>query len=157
QLGVIGEQTTRSDDDKEVLWYKIAPPAGEYRWIQASAVSTQPITPSPRGQAASRQAPVKKNRHTGTEVVSAAYQADPDADVVVLGDPADAGSARARSTAPYIVSGSYPRAPRPGEVINGEVVVSEEYAPGDIIHEQTMDGSDTGGSIAGGDYYEGEY
>lgn len=40
QLSVIGEQTLGDEEsDKKTLWYKIAPPNGEFRWIRAEACS----------------------------------------------------------------------------------------------------------------------
>ena len=45
QLAVIGEQTINDPvTNSKALWYKITPPAGEYRWIQAKATSEQPPT-----------------------------------------------------------------------------------------------------------------
>lgn len=46
QLAVIGEQTIHDPTSgSKALWYKITPPAGEYRWIQAKA-TTQQLPPS---------------------------------------------------------------------------------------------------------------
>ncbi|MDX1929388.1 MAG: hypothetical protein SFV81_22870 [Pirellulaceae bacterium] len=40
QLSVLGEATIKSDAaDREALWYKVAPPAGEFRWIEQAAIS----------------------------------------------------------------------------------------------------------------------
>jgi hypothetical protein len=40
QLRVLGEATIKNDtDDQEALWYRVAPPAGEFRWIEEAAVS----------------------------------------------------------------------------------------------------------------------
>lgn len=50
QLSVLGEATIKSDtDDREALWYKVAPPAGEFRWIEQAAISkTAPqVKPTP--------------------------------------------------------------------------------------------------------------
>lgn len=49
QLSVLGEDTIKSDtDEREALWYRVAPPAGEFRWIEEAAVSKSapPVTPS---------------------------------------------------------------------------------------------------------------
>ena len=71
QLGVIGEQSTRNAEGKEVLWYKIAPPAGEFRWIHTQSVSSQPVTPS----SSARTAPCAR---ASSGVVAAAYHAGSD-------------------------------------------------------------------------------
>ena len=43
QLGVLGEATVKNgSDEREALWYKVAPPAGEFRWIEEAAVSKTP-------------------------------------------------------------------------------------------------------------------
>lgn len=157
QLGVIGEQTTRGEGDQEILWYKIAPPAGEFRWIQAGSVSKQPLSGTRQARTTSTLAQPKTTRRSGTDVVSAAYQTGSDSGVITLANPVDHNSAGRQSTAPFIVSGSYPKAPLPGEIINGEVVVGEHYAPGQIIHGQAMDGGNMEGDSAGSDYYDGEY
>lgn len=157
QLGVIGEQTTRGEGDKEILWYKIAPPAGEFRWIQAGSVSKQPVPTPRKARSTSTLAQSKTARRSGADVVSAAYQTDPNSGAITLDNPEDYHSAAGQANAPFIVSGSYPKAPLPGEIINGEVVVGEHYAPGEVIHEQAMDGGFADGSSAGSDYYEGEY
>ncbi len=40
QLSVLGEATIKNEaDDREALWYKVSPPAGEFRWIEQAAVS----------------------------------------------------------------------------------------------------------------------
>ena len=40
QLTLLGEATIKSEtDDREALWYKVSPPAGEFRWIEQAAVS----------------------------------------------------------------------------------------------------------------------
>ena len=47
QLGVLGEASVKNgSDEREALWYKVSPPAGEFRWIEESAVSKTPVQPS---------------------------------------------------------------------------------------------------------------
>lgn len=43
QLRLLGESTVKNEEGKPVLWYRIAPPPGEFRWIQESAVSSKPV------------------------------------------------------------------------------------------------------------------
>ncbi|MEZ6153832.1 MAG: hypothetical protein R3C09_27365 [Pirellulaceae bacterium] len=155
QLGVIGEQSTRNAEGKEVLWYKIAPPAGEFRWIHTQSVSSQPVTPS----SSARTAP---GARASSGVVAAAYQAGSDDGVITLGTSDEYYDGQAQSTQPFIVEGSYPRTPKAGEVIDGEVVVDESYAPGQIIEgepigEGAIYGNPVEGDYIGGEYLAGEY
>lgn len=49
QLTVLGEATIKNDtDDREALWYKVSPPAGEFRWIENAAISktAPPVIPT---------------------------------------------------------------------------------------------------------------
>ncbi len=44
QLIVLGEQSIHNPQtEKPALWYKIAPPNGEYRWIEEQATSREPV------------------------------------------------------------------------------------------------------------------
>lgn len=45
QLAVVGEAKIEDAEGNQALWYKVSPPAGEFRWIHESAVSTE--RPSP--------------------------------------------------------------------------------------------------------------
>lgn len=47
QLAILGEASVQGQDGKSTLWYRIAPPAGEFRWLHESAVSTQPSDMQP--------------------------------------------------------------------------------------------------------------
>jgi uncharacterized protein YgiM (DUF1202 family) len=42
QLTRLGEEVIKDKDGKDMLWYKISPPNGEYRWIKSNAVSHEP-------------------------------------------------------------------------------------------------------------------
>jgi hypothetical protein len=44
QLAVLGESESEDGQGKRVLWYKIAPPSGEFRWIEENAVALEPPT-----------------------------------------------------------------------------------------------------------------
>lgn len=43
QMRVLGETRQAIEDGKEKLWYKISPPPGEFRWVQAAILVEQPI------------------------------------------------------------------------------------------------------------------
>ncbi len=42
QVQVLGEELQMADDGKKQLWYRIAPPQGEFRWIKTSQLSDSP-------------------------------------------------------------------------------------------------------------------
>lgn len=155
QLGVLGEQTTHNAEGKEVLWYKIAPPAGEFRWINTQSVSTRPVAAS----TAKPTSPAVRATHgssTAPDVVTAAYQAGEDDGVITLGTSDDYYDGQAQSTQPFIVEGSYPRAPRAGEIVDGEVVVDEGYAPGQIIEGEHIQSGTINGEPVGEEYVDGQ-
>lgn len=154
QLAVLGEQTTHEADGKEVLWYKIAPPAGEFRWIAAKSVSRKPLTQRPPKATATNS---QRTSQGSSAVVTAAYQGGSDEGVVVLGNPDDYYAGQAQSSGPMLIEGSYPRTPMAGEIIDGEVVVGEGYAPGEIIEGQHLRGELGEGSYEVGGYGEGRY
>lgn len=56
QLTVLGEATIKNDD-QEALWYKVSPPAGEFRWIEQAAVSK--TAPPVQSQTAANESTVK--------------------------------------------------------------------------------------------------
>jgi len=45
QVQILGEEMQENDDGKKKLWYRIAPPQGEFRWIKSSQLSDS-ITPA---------------------------------------------------------------------------------------------------------------
>ncbi|MEO8268445.1 MAG: hypothetical protein ABI557_01920 [Aureliella sp.] len=157
QLGVIGEQTTRDADGKEVLWYKIAPPTGEFRWIEAQSVSSQPVASSSTKSKISTASAVSGTR-ASSSVITAAYQAGSDEGAIALGTSDEYYDDHAQTTEPFIVAGSYPRAPMAGEIINGEVVVGEGYAPGETIDGEYINGEYVDGEISDdAGYIDGTY
>ena len=50
QVQVLGEELQMADEGKKLLWYRIAPPQGEFRWVRTSQLSDLP--PAPNGPAA---------------------------------------------------------------------------------------------------------
>ncbi|MCA9131187.1 MAG: hypothetical protein KDB22_29085 [Planctomycetales bacterium] len=46
QLAILGEAKNVSKSGKETLWYRIAPPSGEFRWIREELVSPTLVAPS---------------------------------------------------------------------------------------------------------------
>jgi len=68
QLGVLGEATVKNGtDEREALWYKVAPPAGEFRWIEEAAVAK---TPPATSVVQSKDSQVAANVNANDSVVS---------------------------------------------------------------------------------------
>lgn len=44
QLAVLGETTRKAKDGSDLLWYRVSPPAGEFRWIHSRSVRNSPPT-----------------------------------------------------------------------------------------------------------------
>lgn len=62
QLSLRGEAKMKSADGKENLWYRIAPPAGEFRWVQESLVSDSPVAAVSSAEPASRSQPTAEKQ-----------------------------------------------------------------------------------------------
>ncbi len=72
QLSLLGEATIKSEtDDREALWYKVSPPAGEFRWIEKAAISKSAPPVNPTG------GPSESLAATGVKSVSASAGAAP--------------------------------------------------------------------------------
>jgi SH3-like domain-containing protein len=66
QVSVLGEETQVNDDGKKQLWYRIAPPQGEFRWMRTAQLSDAQIAADrePREspvQSASYQEPITES------------------------------------------------------------------------------------------------
>lgn len=96
QLVVLGEMTNRSEDGREALWYKIAPPAGEFRWIREQAISLTAVAPA-ASQIAAPTSPVEVAEHRSQSqdeaVRSASFDEDIFADGAVVYDSGGRGIA----------------------------------------------------------------
>lgn len=96
QLVVLGEMTNQSEDGREALWYKIAPPAGEFRWIREQAISLTAVAPA-ASQIAAPKSPVEVAEHRSQSqneaVRSASFDEDIFADGAVVYNSGGAGSA----------------------------------------------------------------
>ncbi len=169
QLGVLGEQSTQSSDGKEVLWYKIAPPSGEFRWIHAQAVSSVPIpadktvpskqqpTVQPKLQLAAHakpQSPARRKSQSQqvpeSTVVTAAYQEAPADGAIVLG-PGEAYYDGGPMEGDVIYEGNGGL----GQTIEGEVILGET-TDGDALSGDTFDGSYVEGEVFEGEIINGE-
>lgn len=70
-VSILGEAYRGNDADRK-LWFRIAPPAGEFRWVRTEHLGTDPIpkTPPPIASASKPSA----SKPTGSGVKKAAYQ-----------------------------------------------------------------------------------
>lgn len=78
-VSILGEAYRGQDDDKK-LWFKIAPPQGEFRWVRSSSLSEEPVPAESNRIASSSGAGQKPNRTSNqadSSVKQAGYQAPP--------------------------------------------------------------------------------
>lgn len=75
QVQVLGESKQKIDPDTERLWYRIAPPQGEFRWIKASALSERAPIADPNDPPMETTSPVLANAAKPRDmgVVTASY------------------------------------------------------------------------------------
>ncbi len=120
QLSVLGEATVKNgSDEREALWYKVAPPAGEFRWIEEAAVAkTPPVTKN--AQAKDSQVAATDNSDDSTansEVVAASGAANASSTgksaIQAAVKSASAEGAPEQSTAPNTAQRARPAQPTP--------------------------------------------
>ena len=120
QLTLLGEATIKSEtDDRETLWYKVSPPAGEFRWIEQAAVSKTAPQVKPT-------ATIETQVATKTEPSSSASQSKPTESSIVDGkknaeqSPAKGAVQSASFESPVInevsTSNRSPRKPASGKI-----------------------------------------
>lgn len=136
QLALLGEATVEGKDSEgeatEALWYKITPPAGEFRWVQAAGLrptleSSQVRTPASKNSPANRVQTASGESRSAVDssaVTTASYQEDVFADGPV--------SVEALPMPANVQRGGM----MPGETIyEGEVYADESYNEGDVFYE----------------------
>ncbi|MEZ6136684.1 MAG: hypothetical protein R3C53_17445 [Pirellulaceae bacterium] len=168
QLAVLGETSTADREGRETLWYKIAPPRGEFRWIDERAITIHPPKISrasneaagtlARAGSAAPQNGVQPASHSlqsakarDKAVQPANYTSDGTillpGESIVEGGTTDLG---------YIEGGEYLGESHGGAIYEGEVYGGEVYE-GEIYEGEIYEGEVYGGEIYEGEYYEGEY
>ncbi len=115
QLTVLGEMTNKNEDEQEVLWYKIGPPAGEFRWIQEKAISLTAVAPAERQISIPVNGDVRTASHQKQASGQAVQAADYSEDIFAEG------------TVVYDDSGA--------EIIDGEVIYDGEYHDGQYYED----------------------
>lgn len=131
QLTKLGEESIKDKEGKETLWYKIAPPNGEFRWIQKSAISQQPPEKIASEKAIAKSAVVpasgqsKKSDKRYSNVKNASHSARQE----------EVGAIVLESSSPesgMIIEDGYA-----GEVIDdGEMIVDGEYVEGEYMGDE---------------------
>ncbi len=157
QLSVIGEQTTRDADGKEVLWYRISPPAGEFRWIAAKEVSSHPVTKHGKSASQLSASPPSKP----ADVVTAAYQTAGPPQVIALGEAGDYYPDDQYSSDATTVDSDGATMHEGAIVLDGPThdgyANGEQYYEGEVIVGDSYDESAIDGEVVVDDgYYPGE-
>ena len=158
QLTVLGESTQKDSEGNPVLWYRVAPPSGEFRWVHESHVTLDVAevskTDSPTSAARKTSGNVVlAGAETSSSLIPASYQesGSEGEEVTPTEEPAENG----------VFDDLPPK--KPGSILeNPEEIVAEEYL-GDEIYEGEIivdDGSvfyEDGGVVYedGGVIYEG--
>ncbi|MFN3193957.1 MAG: hypothetical protein ACE361_25835 [Aureliella sp.] len=146
QLAVLGESTRQDEHGNKALWYKVKPPAGEYRWIHESNVTSDPAIAKRQGKgkpvqsASEDQDEAVESRATsstdGNPVVAAAYQEEVVAQEVLSGDVFD------------------DQLPGPTTIVEGPIT---EIVDGGVLYEEGPPASSsslTGGMFSGWHAFE---
>lgn len=176
QLSVLGEQTVTNAEGQAVLWYKVAPPAGEFRWIHADSVGTQPPTTAQlaaankKSKAIRGTAPVRTasaNAVSGTQVTSANYQEEIAPGPIVLegSDYYDSGNNPSGTVHEgeawdgELVLEGYAGEAMDGQVLEGEVIYEGDTMPGEYVSGEYVVGEGVGEEWLDGEviYEEGPY
>ena len=157
QLTVLGESTQNDSEGNPVLWYRVAPPSGEFRWVHESQVTLDanevskkdlPISTDEQNSGVVVLASAEKS----SSLIPASYQENgsEDEEVTPTEEPAEDG----------VFDDLPPK--KPGSILdNPEEIIAEEYL-GDEIYEGEIivdDGSifyEDGGAVYedGGVIYE---
>lgn len=154
QLALLGERTQADAEGRDMLWYQIAPPNGEFRWILASAVSEKPVAASSdRQHEKSHQPSAQRKSQPSSQQDGQVRRASP------ATDPAKSKvvTAAAQQMLPHDdvfnpSSGASGSNYYDGEIIEGEYIEGEYYDDGGYVQGEYIDGK-----IIDGGYIEGEY
>lgn len=71
---VLGEQSQKSEDGTANLWYQIAPPQGEFRWIRTSLLSDSPSATTQQKDAPKSEGQSASASPSGSQVQLASHQ-----------------------------------------------------------------------------------
>ena len=149
QLAVLGEATTQTDG-RDALWYKIAPPSGEFRWIHESALSDKPVASEPERIAMTNAKPLSKSNPT-----TAPNLADSDTAAEQSQNGTKAGAVNAKEDAAVRTASFqddiFGEAPSlsPSGPIQGGGPMSDSLPQGEVIYED-------GGVYSENVIYEGD-
>ncbi len=135
KVAIVGE-AYREEDEKKSLWFRIAPPQGEFRWIKTSQLGTNPVQLA--------QQPAPKN-DTTTEVVKAAVTSSTSKK---RSDTKDANAVQPAGAKQ--VKDNNPGA-NASKVVKANQIIRREIVQGDLI-----EGDVPPGEFLEGDMVEGE-
>lgn len=131
KVAILGE-AMREEEGKQALWFRIAPPPGEFRWIRSSQLSSQPVP-----QVTQAIATVAATSNTAGGTTAAPPDSKPDSSVVFANSQEVVDSELVDS-----------------ELVDGEVVWSDEAdqlakIEREIEREQSQSASGMSGELEG--------
>lgn len=154
QLRLLGESTVKNEEGKPVLWYRIAPPPGEFRWIQENAVSPQPVVIV---RAENTNSPVQHASATESSGVGGVVTAQHSVaeNLPMQSDVFSNGSAEEISGEPVVVENAVEGMVynQDGTIYNGPVNVGGMQ--GDVFAGEYVDGEYVDGEIVSGEVVMG--
>ena len=181
QVRVLGEAKQKIDDETERLWYRIAPPQGEFRWIREKDLSEQPpiadpnVAPlqesKPAEQLAAKNSPKSKiSQATSTEVQKEVLQASATASqqnvIAKDGVKSQATSKKSNSmntgkqsqvTQAQHVESLPPPAGSGYQLAEGEYIVGSEKVVSDHVIGESPEGMQPEMIVDGDEVDSGEY
>lgn len=147
QLVVLSEASMEDSEGNASLWYKIAPPSGEFRWIQEAAVTTK----APKLEPKPKAAPTQSGDLETKSILESENSVDATESSPAAGSVTTASSMNSQS-----------------EAVKTAQYTEDVFSEGQIVHEGTMIGEGeivyegqamhNGRVVHDGDViYEGEY
>ncbi|GAB5402230.1 MAG: hypothetical protein Aurels2KO_04610 [Aureliella sp.] len=147
QLRVLGESTVKNAEGKPVLWYRIAPPPGELRWVKTDIVSTQPVVVISRDEANSNGSgkvqTASVSRSSGpahdNAVVSAQHSSVVE-ELPMQDDVFSGGTAEEIQGQPLMIDGNVDGIVEGGVYYEGELPQGVQGIDGQMYDGQIVDG-----------------
>ena len=133
KVAILGE-AYREEGEKKSLWFRIAPPQGEFRWIKTSQLGTNPVQLT--------QQPAPKS-DTATEVVKATSTSNTSKQRNDTNDAVQPASAKQ-------VKDATPGA-NTSKVVKANQIIRREIAQGELVEGEIIQGDLVEGEIIKGD------
>lgn len=142
-VSILGE-AYRGQEDEKKLWFKIAPPQGEFRWVRTGSLSAEPVTPDANRIANANGVspqPQRSGNPSDNAVKQAGYQAPPQG---------SSDSSTGSESGELVWSDESEQLERVDREIRREQqqIESEMQQSGIYLGDRNKSGSRTGGSTA---------